>query len=311
MKKRYSFLLTIIIIFTNTIILVAQISENIPIENRFFQSIRASQNESYITFGQGLGNIEALVFEGLVAPYFLIRTNKDAKWGATLSPAILIRMRAEPSFPVKRPSYMPNITFYHSLSSTVNDKIKYIFLTIQHHSNGQDDSFFNDDGSINTYSGDFSTNFFELGTFLNRNIVPFSATTEYFSSSIEYHVNIDRSVELENIYSFIRWNNSIKISKFSFSNLKFLLSEENIQYKTIPLVQTRIETNWLFGTIGNAKFFDLGKRLNITAAISFRPKVLKDVSIFTKFYSGEDYYNMNFNRRINTLQIGLQAFGYL
>ncbi|MCA1758169.1 MAG: phospholipase A, partial [Bacteroidales bacterium] len=145
-------------------------------ENSFFRTIRANQTDTYITFSQGIGNVEPLIFEALVAPYFLLRTSRDAKWGATISPAILIRMYAEESFPVRTPSYMPEISFYHQLNKTGNETIKYLFLNLTHHSNGQDGDFFNEDGSFNTVSGDFSTNYLELGLFLNQNVVPFSNT---------------------------------------------------------------------------------------------------------------------------------------
>jgi hypothetical protein len=288
----------------------SQFRDSLNYESNFFQSIRANQTESYVTFGQGIGNIEPLIFEGLVAPYFLLRTNENARWGATLSTPILIRMYSEKSFPVRTPSFMPNITFYHQINKQLDkdDKIIYAFLTFQHHSNGQDEPFYNDDGSLNTKSGDFSTNYIEFGIFLNQKLIPFSHTTEFFKSSVEYHLDFDRSKELEGQYSFLRWHNNFRVNKFAFKNLKSMFSQKQTKYQGIPLVQTKLETTWLFGEINNAEFFNLGERLNIAATISFRPKVLKDVSLFLKYYSGEDYYNMYFYRRINTLQIGLQAF---
>ena len=107
-------------------------------ENSFFSTIRANQTDSYITFSQGIGNVEPLIFEALVAPYFLLRTSRDAKWGATISSKIMIRMYAEESFPVRTPSYMPEISFYHQLNKSGDDKVKYLFLNLTHHSNGQD-----------------------------------------------------------------------------------------------------------------------------------------------------------------------------
>ena len=86
------------------------------IENAFFRTIRANQEDSYITLGGGLGNIDDLIFEALVAPYFLLRTNENARLGATISSPILVRMYNEYSFPVRTPSYMPQVSFYYQTS---------------------------------------------------------------------------------------------------------------------------------------------------------------------------------------------------
>ena len=275
-------------------------SENLQdSENSFFSTIRANQTDSYITFSQGIGNVEPLIFEALVAPYFLLRTSRDAKWGATISPAILMRMYAEESFPVRTPSYMPEISFYHKLNKTGDDKVKYLFLNLTHHSNGQDGDFFNEDGSFNTVSGDFSTNYLELGLFLNQNVVPFSNTNEYFRTSLEYHLNVKRADELEGRYSFVRWHNNFRIFRFPGygGDSKKLVVDKN------PAVQTRLETTWLFGKMNDASFFDLKERFNFSLTMAYRPKFLSDVSLFANFYSGEDYYNMHFYRRITVFRV--------
>lgn len=275
-------------------------------ENSFFSTIRANQTDSYITFSQGIGNVEPLIFEALVAPYFLLRTSRDAKWGATISSKIMIRMYAEESFPVRTPSYMPEISFYHQLNKSGDDKVKYLFLNLTHHSNGQDGDFFNEDGSINTVSGNFSTNYLELGLFLNQNVVPFSNTNEYFKTSIEYHLNVNRVDELEGRYSFVRWHNNFRIFRFpEYSN-----ATEKLMLDKNPAVQTRLETTWLFGDMNDASFFDLKERFNFSLTIAYRPKFLSDVSLFANFYSGEDYYNMHFYRRIKVFRVGLQAFSF-
>ncbi|MFZ5430632.1 MAG: hypothetical protein ACOZDD_10405 [Bacteroidota bacterium] len=277
-------------------------------ESDFFRAIRANQAESYITFGQGFGNVEPLIFEGLIAPYFLLRTSRDARFGATLSPAILLRMQAKESFPVRSPSYMPNLTFYRQLGSFVNKSISssYLFLTLKHHSNGQFGNFYNEDGSFNTETGDFSTNLLELGLFLNRNVLPFSNTTEYFRTSVEVHPNIGRSEELNGYYSFVRWHNSFRI--FRFPGYR----HESIRNGQIypPRVQTKVETTWMFGPMKNAGNFDLSGRLNLALTMAWRPAILSDVSLFVNLYSGKDYYNMQFDRKINVLRFGLQAFAF-
>ncbi len=272
-------------------------------ESSFFQAVRANQKESYITFGGGVGNIEPLIFEGLVAPYFLLRTSGDAKWGATLSPVIYIRMYNEYSFPVRTPSYMPQITFYRMIGDENKRSLNYLFLNLVHHSNGQDDDFFNEDGSINTLSGDFSTDFLEVGAFFTQQLVPFSNTREYFKTSIEYHPDITRAKDLEGRYSFLRWNNSFRV-------FRFFGSAESLKFEKTPRIQSTLKTTWMFGDINDSGFFDIGERFNISFTIAYRPRVLSDVSFFANFYSGKDYYNMQFDRRLTVFRFGLQAFAF-
>lgn len=285
---------------------LAQPTDSIAIESDFFQSIKTNQIDSYITFGQGFGNLEPLIFEGLIAPYFLLRTSRDARWGATISPAILIRMEAERSFPVRAPSYMPNVTFYHQISRT-SEQVKYVFLTLWHHSNGQDDDFTNEDGTFNTQTGDFSTNMIEIGAFFNKPVLPFLNTKEYFRTSVEYHVDFARSSELVGVYSFLRWHNDIRIFRFPLPKSTL----RKLGYKTeLPQVQTNIKTTWMFGDVNNSSFFDLEERFNLSLTISYRPPVLNDVSFFVNFYTGKDYYNMKFMNRIHILRFGVQAYAF-
>lgn len=286
--------------------LSARASDSTVVESVFFRSIRANQADSYITFGQGFGNMDPLIFEAMIAPYFLLRTSRDARLGATISSPIVLRMQAKESFPVRTPSYMPGVTFYFQVSDDHpgNQMSSYLFLNIQHHSNGQFEPFFLEDGSNNTESGDFSTNFLELGLFVNRNVLPFDNTIDYFRTSLEWHPDIGRSEELKGRYSFFRWNNSFRIFRFPGQDA---IWKKQVN-ADVPRVQTRVETTWLFGKMRDASFFDLAERFTLSITLAYRPRVLTDVSLFVNFYTGEDYYNMHFDRRINTLRFGLQAF---
>ena len=40
---------------------------------------------SYITFKQGIGNLEPLLFEAVVAPYYLVNLSNDGKWAMDIS----------------------------------------------------------------------------------------------------------------------------------------------------------------------------------------------------------------------------------
>ena len=96
-----------------------------------------NQRESYITFPMDIGNLEPLMFEANVSPSFVIRERKDSRLMAVLTAQIIIRMFNEESYPIKTPSYIPQVTFYY-LTNDKNPTDHYTFFwRLAHHSNGQ------------------------------------------------------------------------------------------------------------------------------------------------------------------------------
>ena len=258
--------------------------------------IQVNQGNSYITAPTDIGNIEPLMFEANLIPNFLIRTSKDARLMGVLTGQIIIRMYNEYSYPVRTPSYMPQISVYYRLSD--NDKIKQLttFLRYEHHSNGQDGNFFLDDGSINLIDGDFSTNFFELGftkTFCNTRF----KAVQFFRTSFEYHPEKLSAVELNGIYSFYRWNNS-------FSVFKLPEKEKNGNKKA--RLSLKADATWMFGDVNNWNSLDM-HRLNISFTAFYSPKFLEDIGFFTQIYHGMDYYNMYFNHQLTILRFGIMT----
>ncbi|MCK9452652.1 MAG: hypothetical protein M0Q90_13240 [Bacteroidales bacterium] len=301
--------------FILTVVLLQNLGAQHPEEmsdNSFFKAIRANQNESYITFSQGFGNLEPLVFEAVIEPYFLIRTSKDARWGATLSPAIKLRMYGVESLPIRTPSYNPYLSFYHQVIFTHKETpyMVYVFLTLAHHSNGQDGDFYLSDGEINTKTGNFSTNYFEFGIFFNRQLLPFANTTEYLKTSLEIHPGLDMNEELSGRYGNYRWHNRLKIYRMDWRKLRKNFDDGQPHSTKIPVLSAVFETNWIFGERSGAKATDISERLSFMAKLAYKPPKVSDVSFFVKLYTGEDYYNIYFTRRISYFQFGIQAFAF-
>ena len=109
------------------LILVSEIifSQNLRVNS----SIISLSDQTYLTFGQGLGNrittngvkkLEPILFEAQVAPLFSLQFTKKVPFGFALCPKITFRMFNEYSYPVRTPSYMPFLVIYH--------KVKYPFL---------------------------------------------------------------------------------------------------------------------------------------------------------------------------------------
>ena len=98
---------------------------------------QAHQGNSYVTILEGVGKIEDLWFEANLIPSFYIRKSKDSRLLGVLTSQVILRMYQEESFPVRTPSYMPQITVYYSLYNQNKYKSMNLFGRLAHHSNGQ------------------------------------------------------------------------------------------------------------------------------------------------------------------------------
>ncbi|MBA4410285.1 MAG: phospholipase A [Bacteroidota bacterium] len=258
---------------------------------------QVNQGNSYITAPTDIGNIEPLWFEGNLIPNFYIRQSKNSRLMGVLTPQIIIRMYQEKSYPVRTPSYMPQITIYYLLKNKTDVRTQSFFMRFAHHSNGQDGDFYLENGELNLKSGDFATNFFEPGLILT-NVNKRLNAYQFYKSSVEIHPPVSSSEELDGIYSMVRWHNAISIFK--------LPPEDNNNLKKNANISLKGETTWMFGKLNNLKgtSFD---RLNLSLTFYFHPKFLEDIGLFVQYYHGLDYYNMYFSHRLDVLRFGIMT----
>ncbi len=255
---------------------------------------QVNQGNSYITFPTDIGNIEPLWFEANLIPNFHIRTNKDSRLMGVLTPQIMIRMYREYSFPVKTPSYRPQVTMYYKLCK--ERKNSTVFLRLAHHSNGQSNDFYSENGKINLESGDFSTNYVEIGlirTFFNQKL----NATQFYRMSFRKDF-IEESNELNGIYSKFRWKNSFSVFKIRQKETKNLKKKAGFSLKA--------DAELMFGDIytWSNKNTD---RLNIGLTAFYTPKFFEDIGFFINFYHGQDYYNIYFNHQLNVIRFGIMT----
>jgi hypothetical protein len=258
---------------------------------------QVNQGNSYITFPTDIGNIEPLWFEGNIIPNFYLRKSKNARLMGVLTPQIIIRMYREESYPVRTPSYIPQLTVYYRLTELDKTPGLNLFGRAAHHSNGQDGAFFLEDGSLNLNSGDFSTNFLEMGlikTYINTRFNAY----QFFKTSFEVHPNGFIQEELIGIYSQYRWHNAFSIFKLASGN-----NQNNIQS---PVISIKGEITWMFGDYNQLNTFS-AERLNLSLTFYYHPKFLEDIGLFVQYYHGSDYYNMYFDHRLDMLRFGLMT----
>ncbi|MCK9618715.1 MAG: hypothetical protein M0R21_12875 [Lentimicrobiaceae bacterium] len=261
---------------------------------------------SYISALGGIGNIEPLIFEGDIAPYYILSLNPENRWGIELSPRIIIRMYNKHSYPVRTPSYMPRATFFYQIiDNTGQKKDWFTYFSWCHHSNGQDGSFYYeaDSTKINTYSGNFSTNLFEGGIFMSRPEKKKPYVINYLKLSASYHYK--QNPEIRKLYGRLRffadYQSSVDLSKIlkKFSNPSVKYHKGNINQM--------IRLGWIAGSMPDANDFDFKRRLVFRYTLSYKPSFFNDVTIFAQYYYGQDYYNIYFNRTLSLFRVGIAA----
>lgn len=259
-----------------------------------------NQSDSYITFPTDIGNLEPLIFEANVNPNFVIRERADSKMMAVLTPQVRIRMYNKESYPVQTPSYIPQISVYHLLTEKGPLKKTSVFGKIAHHSNGQDGTFYRDSTSteINFRSGNFATNFIELGILKSfysgkRNAVRF------FKSSVELHPSKWMLPEMRGTYSGLRWHNSLLAYKLPVDKLFFTESRR-------ASFSVKLETTLMLDQINDWDFLEFD-RLNAALTLYYHPKFLEDIGLFVQFYKGMDYYNIYYHNEVSAIRFGLMT----
>lgn len=257
-----------------------------------------NQADSFITFPADIGNIEPLMFEANINPDFVVREHENSRLMMVLTPQITIRMYNEFSYPVKTPSYIPQLSFYYLIGKTEDLRHLTVFGRLAHHSNGQNGDFYNKDGSINLDSGNFSTNFFEIGYIATSYSLGLKAV-KFFKSSLEVHPKNWMYEEQVGQYSGLRWNNSFTVYKLPWDRSVFKkMRRANFSLK--------VETTWMLDQINNWSTFDTN-RFSGALTLYYHPRFLEDIGFFVKFYHGQDYYNIYFRHRLSIIRLGIMT----
>lgn len=260
-----------------------------------FKIAQINQTDSYITFPTDIGNIEPLLFEANVNPSFVIRERKDSKLMAVLTPQITIRMFNEESYPVRTPSYIPQVSVYYLAKKKEALNYLVFFGKIAHHSNGQEGSFYHEDNTINLQTGNFATNFVEFGL-LKTGYSNRLKAIKSLKSAIEIHPKSWMLEELQGKYSGLRWHNS-------FTSFKFPLKVSKSRRANFSM---KAETTLMLDNYNDLDVFDLD-RFNASLIFYYHPKFLEDIGLFIQFYHGMDYYNIYFEHQISVIRFGIMT----
>jgi hypothetical protein len=247
------------------------------------------------------------------------------------------KVAGDSSLPVRTPSFMPGATVYYALHRTPPEakSLNYVSLSVFHHSNGQDGNELKENGDLNLYNGNFSTNYLEPAYNFRRRYfdkiimakkICEDARPNYLDlyGRVGYEIHFNTTDELKSSYGtqrlnfllgFIRVRNYcdyVKGNQINLSDTTINLSDNTIQVGD-SYYRERYRTVFSATLIGGSRdrgLSDLKHRLNVDLSFHYRIPSSPNTSAFFGFgYMGSDTYNIYYEQNYFYVRAGI-ALGF-
>ena len=279
-----------------------QIPETDSLEfQKFLTMVNANREQSYVTVGSGIGNLEPLILESKFSPSYFFSKNKKL-WAIMVNPQVQVRILNEKSLPIRIPSYRVYGTFYRELSFWKHTFLRRLFyenalwhISYVHHSNGQDGTFYANDSTqeVNFTNGDFSTDYTEFGisTYRVKEIGKNYFSIRSIKATMEYHPLKWYSEGLKDRYGSYRIFANVGV----VGPQKILNREKLMQW--LQRSSLEVKLGWIFGSMIGIAPVNVSRRLILDAYYKYYPKWFDEIAFFMRFYRGQDYYNIHFAKR--------------
>ena len=278
---------------------------------KFLTMVNFNKDQSYVSFGSGLGNQRPILFEANLSPSYYI-SNQSKNWALVMNPQVQIRMLDEKSQPVQTPSYRFFLTYYHNLTFWKKSFLKRIlyqdaiwFASMAHHSNGQSGEFYINDSTkiIDLENGNFAVNFIQLGV-SSFTISPSGG--DYFSlRALKIHTEIYPAglsdPHLDGQYGYYRL-----FGTFDFAG-PWKKEKNDVINRWLHNSSIEVKAGWIFGEFRSYETYDVDKRLILDISYKYYPPWFDEIAFFLRFYSGQDYYNIYYEKKLVNLSIGITS----
>jgi hypothetical protein len=249
---------------------------------------------------------KTLLVADVTANFILLNTPKLPFFFAG-SARINVRLFAGEGSPVKSPSYMPGGTLYFRLNRQSYNP-KFFSVSYTHHSNGQEGPTLNPNGTFNTDSGKFTTNFYTFTYHTGkRTDLADLIITRYDAIGLELHSGIiDEGYikALKGKYGYARLNgdwlyNIARANKDPIDPDKKVFSNwQRLDFQFAYIADKYDDYNE----------FDLKKRLNVVLKYYYQFRFMQNVSILVGAgYRGQDEYNIFFQDSYAYAVVGFAA----
>lgn len=267
----------------------------------FIQNLRPS------SAGQEFFDPQRTLLVADLAPAFIFFNNPKIPFFFVATARVNLRLLADHGAPVKSPSYLPDGTLYFRTNRDYY-KPNFMSLSYTHHSNGVRGPTLNPDGSFNTDSGKFTTNFYTITYHYGKrtdkeNIV----INRYDAIGLEFHSGLLGSgyaMGLKGRYGFVRingewlYNIAHAIPDPIVNSKKFFENWQRWQF----------DFAYIADKYGNYSYIDIKKRLNISLKYYRQFPFMQNVSVLVGAgYRGQDDCNIFFQNSYAYVTIGFAA----
>ncbi|ELR70451.1 hypothetical protein C900_03705 [Fulvivirga imtechensis AK7] len=282
--------------------------------SQFLSLIYANRDLTYFTFFDGVGNLPNMVTEARFSGSYFLKNSK-VNWALELNLNMTLRILDKKSYPIPPPSYNPELTYYRLIRSSNSGvlskllfKNAYWEISLGHHSNGRAGDFYkadslgNETRQIDLRDASFTTHYIELGysTFHHRKN---NAGQDFYTNlklALRVLPALMATEELNDSYGFYRAFITYNIFRIPLGNLQ---NSSGFFSRS----RLRFHAGWIFGDVFNAAANEAEKRLVGEVTWFYFPDWLAEMGFFVQYYYGQDYYNLQFMRTMNTFRIGISS----
>lgn len=267
------------------------------VNKKFVEIYKENTELSYLSPLGDFGAPSKYIITGRVVTNYVLAT-KYLPISFMVVPDFTVRVRDERSAGVRTPSFRISGTLLARLNTDLN-RYRYATLGFNHHSNGQDEEAINPDGSLNTRTGNFDTNYL-LAAYHFGNRVPHGIKEAYYTFNhdvgLEWHKWFAYEKALADNYGFTR-----VIYNFSLRN--YQQEKENWRLNA--------GLNYAINSIVGYEFWALKKRLNTEASFHYSFPFMNNMffMVATGYY-GEDPYNIYYRDKYGYVRFGISS-GFL
>ncbi|MFQ5579561.1 MAG: hypothetical protein ACE5FZ_03035 [Nitrospiria bacterium] len=313
--KRYIYnLFTGLLIIASIATVQAHPHPKTKTQSPFDQEILAHLDSTYVTVLGGIDLDNNLKVDDI---YYEAEFNINYVWWKTetsstkkhnlqlhLPVRLQIRQFTSTSSPVRTPSYNPGLRIYYwNKSWTEAGRFTYLSLGFHHYSNGQQGPHFKVDGSINTETGSFSSEYVELAAH-HRNDAWFAATWRIayrsFLTGGTWEPEQDNQYPSKELH--LATHSRPFFERWSPTSFRIDLGYKMGRDFTVK--------NPVDGSKNVRADFEDNLQIKFEALMAIRYFRWKDISWYMRYDYGYDYYNINYQERINRIQFGLAGTSF-
>lgn len=295
----------------------AQNIDSSLINQEFITRYKENAELSYTSPKSEIGAPAKYILSGKLTTTYMLLAPKNSRFSFAVIPEFTVRVRDEKSAGVRTPSFKLGGTTFIRLNENPN-QYRYAELSFTHHSNGQDGEAINPDGSINTYNGNFSTNYLTT-SYRFGNFSKTSFKQNYSSNNhrigLQWNKWFDYEKALENNYGFTRLLYNFLFRKYAYYSSENKgswkrNSTNNTSNKQLEKEYLRVNTEFSYAVnkIEGYDFIAPKKRLNAEISIHYSFPFMHNVFLMAATgYYGEDPYNIYFNDKYSYVRFGIST----